>query len=319
MIDRSNISKHDDKTLNKYEVDDELIRLVTSNADITSQYVIFQNGKDEYYAINVAKVEELVVYKDLFKVDTSDPDGLIEGTAKIRDEMMNIVNFDNWLGLEKLAKDEYELAIVCNYAGAKVAMVIKSVYGVINIEPSQMFDDSIKDEKVSYITDLKINGKEVLCKVFNSDLFIRDILPKIFEDQDEILAKSLVLQNIEKKVLIAEDSNLIQKMIEKLLNNMQIEYEAYANGKLLFEALQHCDIDKIGLILTDIEMPVMGGMELIRKCKSDEKLQNIPIVVNTNMANKAIIQSCEKLGAKEVLEKLDLEAIKKVILKYARD
>ena len=73
---------------------DDLIRLVTSNADISSQYVIFQNGKSEYFVINVAKVEELIVYKDIYKVDTTDMYGLIEGTAKVREHMMSIVNLD---------------------------------------------------------------------------------------------------------------------------------------------------------------------------------------------------------------------------------
>ena len=45
--------------------DDELIRLVSSNADTSNQYVIFRNGEDELYGINVAKVEELIVYNKL--------------------------------------------------------------------------------------------------------------------------------------------------------------------------------------------------------------------------------------------------------------
>ena len=45
--------------------DDELIRLVTSNADASSQYVIFRNGEDELYALNVAKVEELIALKEI--------------------------------------------------------------------------------------------------------------------------------------------------------------------------------------------------------------------------------------------------------------
>ncbi len=297
---------------------DDLIRLVTSNADISSQYVIFQNGKGEYFVINVAKVEELIVYKDMYKVDTTDIYGLVEGTAKVREHMMSIVNLDRWLGIDELPKDEYELAMICNYAGTRVAMVIKSVYGVVNIEPSQMYDDSNKDEKISYLTELVIEGEKLLAKVFNSDLFIHDVMPDKYEKE---MAKADGFADskdlIKKRVLLAEDSHLMQEAIERLLENMDINYAAYDNGKLLYDSLEKEDLDDIGLIITDIEMPVMGGLELIKLCKESELYKDIPIVVNTNMSNAGIVNSADKLGAKEVLKKLDLDALRDVLVKYA--
>ncbi|RLA81849.1 MAG: hypothetical protein DRG78_08550, partial [Epsilonproteobacteria bacterium] len=45
--------------------EDELIRLVTSSSDTSSQYVIFKNIQDELFALNVAKIEELIQNQDL--------------------------------------------------------------------------------------------------------------------------------------------------------------------------------------------------------------------------------------------------------------
>jgi len=297
---------------------DDLIRLVTSNADISSQYVIFQNGKSEYFVINVAKVEELIVYKDIYKVDTTDMYGLIEGTAKVREHMMSIVNLDRWLGIDELPRDEYELAMICNYAGTRVAMIIKSVFGVVNIEPSEMYDDSNKDEKISYLTELTIKGEKLLAKVFNSDLFIHDVMPNKYEKELAKVDGFTDLKDvIKKRVLLAEDSQLMQDAIERLLDNMDINYVAYDNGKLLYDSLEKEDIENVGLIITDIEMPVMGGLELIKLCQENELYKNIPIVVNTNMSNIGIVNSATNLGAKEVLKKLDLDALRDVIIKYA--
>ena len=112
---------------------DELVRLVTSNADVASQYVIFQNSNDEYFAINVAKVEELIEYKILDITETTDHSGAMKGTAKIRENFVNIVDFDTWLDIKSDDNQIYELVILCNYAGVRLAIIVKSVYGVINI------------------------------------------------------------------------------------------------------------------------------------------------------------------------------------------
>ena len=50
---------------NAEDFDDEidLVKLVSTSADVTNQYIIFEGSNAEYYAINVAKVEELFVYQ----------------------------------------------------------------------------------------------------------------------------------------------------------------------------------------------------------------------------------------------------------------
>ena len=298
---------------------DELVRLVTSNADVASQYVVFQNSQDEYFAINVAKVEELIEYKRLEVVKTSDPSYLIEGTAKVREHMVNVVQFDRWLE-NSSPVEPYELCIICSYASVRVALVINRVYGVMNIEPTDMYDDSDKDEKISYLCEIVVSGKKILCKIFDTDRFIADVMPMHFQKEVD---RSFDVNDhergtISKEIWLAEDSNLIQEAIKKLLKNMELNYRTFVNGKDLINALEDKDIDEIGLIITDLEMPVMGGLELLELCQKNPVYREIPIVVNTNMANSSIVNSTKKLGAATLINKLDLKTLKEVVLEYAR-
>ena len=299
---------------------DELVRLVTSNADVASQYVIFQNSLDEYFAINVAKVEELIEYKILDITLVTDHTGAMKGTAKIREHFVNIICFDSWLGIDAIDESNYELAILCDYASVRLAMIVKSVYGVINIEPSEMYDDSDKDSKIAYLCEIVINSKKILCKVFDSDQFLADVIPSKFANE---IKKSEMLtvssdDIITKEILIAEDSVLIQNAIKKLMSKMELSYQVFNNAKELIDALENKNIDKVGLIITDLEMPVMGGLELLEICSSNDKFNKIPIIVNTNMANASITNTAEKLGARKVIKKLDLLTLKEVILEYAQ-
>jgi len=299
---------------------DELVRLVTSNADVASQYVVFQNSHDEYFAINVAKVEELIEYKTLTITETTDKTGIIKGTSKIREHFVSIVCFDAWLGIECADKSSYELAIICNYAGIRLAIIVKSVYGVLNIEPSEMYNDVDKDKKIAYLCEIPIHSNKLLCKVFDSDQFLADVVPNKFEK--ELKKTNSLMQEKESKItteiLIAEDSILIQDAIKTLLDKMNLNYQVFDDGQELIDALKNKNIDDIGLIITDLEMPVMGGLELLDICLKSEEYQKIPIIVNTNMSNASIIHSAEKLGAKKVIKKLDLLTLQEVIFEFAR-
>jgi two-component system chemotaxis response regulator CheV len=299
---------------------DELVTLVTSNADVASQYVVFQNSEDEYFAINVAKVEELIEYSKLDITSSTDHRSAMKGTSKIRNNFVNIVCFDTWLGIENRKEAPHQLTILCNYAGVRIAIIVKSVYGVMNIEPSEMYDDSDKDKKISYLCEVTVNTKKVLCKVFDSDQFLADIMSSKFERElqrsDSIT--SFGAEGITKEILVAEDSMLIQNAIKRLMNKMNLSYQVFNNGKELLDALGNKEIDDIGLIITDLEMPVMGGLELLEKCSENAEYSQIPIVVNTNMSNASIVHTAEKLGAKKVIKKLDILRLQEVILEFAK-
>jgi two-component system chemotaxis response regulator CheV len=299
---------------------DELVKLVTSNADVASQYVVFQNSEDEYFSINVAKVEELIEYKKLDITSSTNHEGAMKGTSKIRNNFVNIVCFDAWLGVEKKIDETYGLAILCNYAGVRMAIVVKSVYGVVNMEPSQMYDDADKDSKISYLYEITVNSKKVLCKIFDSDQFLADVLPSKFEREMQKSDSISVVDEdvITKEIFIAEDSILIQNAIKRLLNKMNLSFQIFNNGRELLDVLEKTNVENIGLIITDLEMPIMGGLELLEICSKNVDYSQIPIIVNTNMSNVSIIHTAEKLGAQKVIKKLDILTLREVILEYAK-
>ena len=78
-----------------------------------------------------------------------------------------------------------------------------------------------------------------------------------------------------RKILVTDDSKLIHKMFEVLLRQYKL---VHAHDGL--EALQclgnHADID---LILLDINMPRMSGLEFLNQIKSDTMFKDIPVVI----------------------------------------
>ena len=297
--------------------EDELIRLVSSSSDTSTQYVIFRNIDDNFFAINVAKVEELIQNKNLLISKSSNQNSIVTSIAKIRDDMVTLIDFDKWLNPDTTSNPElHKLIILCYYAKKRIGIIIKDVVGIQSIESNSMYEASSKDEKTSYVVELS-NTNKTLCNIFDSEQLLADIFPEIDKEANSEISKSVHTKATNKLILVAEDSKLIQIPISKLLKQSHYNYEIYDNGKLMLERLESLDADEVGLIITDIEMPVMDGMQMLEEIQKNDKYNKLPSIVHTNMVNTAIIKKANELGALEVTEKMNLIKLNSLIVKYS--
>ncbi|MDQ7067012.1 MAG: chemotaxis protein CheW [Sulfurimonas sp.] len=223
----------------------DLLALVSANANDTSQYLIFEGSDGQFYAKNVSKIEELLVYKDI-DIAKTNTEGLIIGTADIRGNMTTIVNFDKWFGNKVLDESEYELIVLAHYGGHRLGIVVKRVEYIVNIPPETMTDNSQNDEKTSFITRVNIAQRSEMCLIFDSDKMLIDIFDTIDTKAADDTKKIQRVSN-DKLVLFADDSKFIRKMAESLFVKMGLKYRMYENGQLLLEDLKHIAPETIAL------------------------------------------------------------------------
>jgi two-component system chemotaxis response regulator CheY len=99
-----------------------------------------------------------------------------------------------------------------------------------------------------------------------------------------------------KKILMVDDSSMIRLVVTKAANKAGYEVISATNGQEGLEQLaMHSDID---LILSDINMPIMDGMEMIKRIKEDEKNRFIPIVMLTTESKDELKKQGRELGVK---------------------
>jgi chemosensory pili system protein ChpA (sensor histidine kinase/response regulator) len=116
------------------------------------------------------------------------------------------------------------------------------------------------------------------------------------------------------KVLIVDDSLSVRKYVTNFIESHGYRPLAAANGH---EALNVLHENKVDLIITDLEMPVMHGYELIRRIRGIEYLREIPIIVLTSRGTKKHRQMALETGADDFLVKpFDESALSDVIARY---
>lgn len=116
-----------------------------------------------------------------------------------------------------------------------------------------------------------------------------------------------------KKILIIEDEEILLDILKRKLGNMGYEIFCATDGVSGMEAIKEILPD---LILLDIIMPKMGGLELMEKVQLDDSIKNIPIVIISNSGQPVELDKARRLGAKDWLIKTDFnpqEVVEKVI------
>lgn len=105
-----------------------------------------------------------------------------------------------------------------------------------------------------------------------------------------------------KKILIVDDEPSVLKMLRKMLKSETAEIIEAENGE---QALEKCNEQEIDLIVTDIVMPKIHGIDLIREVKN--KFPNLPIIAISGGGGVTgrfnYLEIAELLGAKNVLQK----------------
>ncbi len=96
------------------------------------------------------------------------------------------------------------------------------------------------------------------------------------------------------KMLLIEDDPLIYRLYQKLFTLEGYQIELAENGQLGLEKLKTYQPD---IILLDIMMPTMNGIEMMTQLKTDPSTKDIPIVVLTNLADMRVTNMALSKGA----------------------
>jgi len=124
------------------------------------------------------------------------------------------------------------------------------------------------------------------------------------------------------KILIVEDDPLMSRMYQKIFKFEGFDVEVAGDG---LEALEKVRSVKPTLVLLDIMMPKMNGLEVLEKLKADPELKSIPVVMLTNLAGQSDAEKALAMGAIKYIVKSEYEPkqvtnmVKEILAGYTRD
>ncbi len=124
-----------------------------------------------------------------------------------------------------------------------------------------------------------------------------------------------------KLIVAVDDSRTVRASLKYTLKKHDYEIEMAENGKEGLKLLEKLASQgkKPGMIISDINMPVMGGIEFIKEVKSDRKFKFIPVLVLTTESQQSKKMEGKKAGAAGWLVKpFDEKQLLGVVKKFVK-
>ncbi len=286
-----------------------LLEAQTSELEI----VEFSVG-EAVYGINVAKVKE-IIKASLTLVQVPDAHPSIAGAINLRGAIIPVVDLSHHLKIKTIADLKKSRIIIAEFNRIVLGFLVSGVARIHRISwksvevPSQML---VTTE--GYASGIvRIEKKVIFLLDFEKIAFHINPNVHILSPKGGEYGGSSVDRG-SKRILVVDDSDLVRKLIVGHLNSAGYQTDTATNGVEALDKLQtfagRSDFTSIDqfyhLMVTDIEMPQMDGLHLIKKVKEDVKLRNLPCIAFSSIMSKEMIRQCQSCGADGEISKPEI-------------
>jgi len=100
--------------------------------------------------------------------------------------------------------------------------------------------------------------------------------------------------NMDRTILVVDDSLSIRNLLQVVLQDAGYQVLLAEDGK---DAIKYLDQEGIRLLITDLHMPVMNGLELIKHVRQTDRYRYLPILFLTTETKGEIKMEAKKAGA----------------------
>lgn len=115
------------------------------------------------------------------------------------------------------------------------------------------------------------------------------------------------------KLLVVEDEAEVREFVANFFRKRDIDVITASNGK---EALKLIEKQKPNLVLMDIQMPDMDGIETLRRIRKTDKSTKVIMVTGKNPQEEGALERCRNFGVSDYIHKpLEVDMLEKTVMK----
>ena len=273
--------------------------------------------KRELFGINVFKVREILVMPEITAMVNSPP--AVMGVANIRGQMISVITLPLVVGCKPTKG--LGILLVTEFARTTQAFAVEEVNEIVRLEWKHVL--SAEGSGGGLVTSIaRLDGSAEntrLAQVLDVEQILRDTLPQEEKSNNGSGKLAHVTLPAGTVVLAADDSAVARMMIENGLQSMGVPYIMTKTGQEAWDMLQAIGEkakaegkqikDKVALVLTDLEMPVMDGFTLTRNIKQDARFKDVPVIIHSSLTGTTNEGHVKSVGADAYIAKFMAEEL----------
>lgn len=283
------------------------------------ELLLFRLNGRQRFGINVFKVREVLQCPPLTSIPKLN--SFVRGVAHVRGQTISVIDLSMATGGKCIENVESGFIIIAEYNRSVQGFLVGSVERIINTNWDAIMPPPQGTGKASYLTAVTEIENELI-EILDVEKILHEISPINTDISEEVAANLDVSSSEGKIIFIADDSTVALSQVRKALTALGLEIEAAKNGlealtRLKEIAAETGDVtDKVGVLVSDIEMPEMDGYTLTSEIRNDPELQNLHVVLHTSLSgvfNQAMV---EKVGADDFIAKFHPDELTTAVQKW---
>lgn len=282
-------------------------------------------GRNQRFGINVFKVREVLQCPRLTVMPKIHR--YVRGVAHIRGQTISVIDLSMAIGGRAVDNLDNSFVIIAEYNRSVQGFLVEGVEKIINMDWSKILPPPQGMGKINYLTAVtQVDDK--LVEILDVEKILDEISPVLTDVNDDIVHEVQAdieqklqesgQENIKRKVMVADDSSVARKQVERALKTLGLEAVLATNGQEAFDILKEMSkegsiYDQIGLLISDIEMPEMDGYTLTAKLRNEPELNKLKIILHTSLSgvfNQAMVK---KVGADNFIAKFNPDDLAKAV------
>jgi two-component system chemotaxis response regulator CheV len=283
------------------------------------ELLLFRLNGRQRFGINVFKVREVLQCPPLTQIPRLNK--LIRGVAHVRGQTISIIDLSMATGGKRIENLETGFIIIAEYNRSVQGFLVGSVERIINTNWDAIMPPPQGSGKASYLTAVtEVEGE--LIEILDVEKILNEISPLNTDVSKDVTESLDVTMSKGKMIFIADDSAVARNQVKKALTALGLDIEMAKNGLEALKRLKEIasetgDItDRIGVLVSDIEMPEMDGYTLTAEIRNDPELARLHVVLHTSLSgvfNQAMVK---KVGADDFIAKFHPDELAAAVGKW---
>ncbi len=280
-------------------------------------------GQSELFGINVFKIREIVAMPTITPIVGATPHSL--GVVNLRGQVIPVLDLPSIVGCKP--KTGLNIMLVTEYARTTQAFAVESVEDIVRLDWKQVLSAETSGAAHNLVTSIaRLDGNTDgtrLAQVLDVEAILQMVSPSDDHQVDPQKVGAKLKLKPGTIILAADDSFVARSLIEQELHALQAPFEMVKSGKEAWDRLNALAaaaaaegktiLDKVSLVLTDLEMPEMDGFTLTRNIKQDARFEGLPVVIHSSLSGSANEDHVRSVGADAYVAKFVAEDLAQTI------
>jgi two-component system chemotaxis response regulator CheV len=283
------------------------------------ELLLFRLNGRQRFGINVFKVREVLQCPALTSMPKLNP--LVRGVAHIRGQTISVIDLSMATGGRRIEDLKTAFIVIAEYTRSVQGFLVGAVERIINTNWDAIMPPPQGTGRASYLTAVtEVEGE--LVEILDVEKILNEISPLNTEVSQEVASTLNTDAHKDKIIFIADDSSVARNQVKRALTTLGLEIEMAKNGLEALKRLKEIaeetgDVtDKVGVLVSDIEMPEMDGYTLTAEIKNTPELQKLHVVLHTSLSgvfNQAMVK---KVGADDFIAKFHPDELASAVQKW---